>query len=207
MVDTYSLTVSGEQSKADGVLGAQRAGKTGESIVGDAHAKYYEGASRGRFFFSYGAPQTLTAVNTTYTGHALYNPVGSGVNLVLSKVSVVVSVTSASMTGIVLASNIQTITPTGTTAIERQGNCKIGAAAGAILAYKAATLQAAGTALFPVMHNTAAINTVGVDQLVIDLDGSIIIQPGYTIHLAALGAASAASAVSSGFIWEEVPII
>ncbi len=111
------------------------------------------------------------------------------------------------MTGIVLASNIQSIAPTSTTAIERQGSTKIGTAVGAIQAFKAATLQAAGTAFFPVMHNTAAINTVGVDQLVIDLDAAFVIQPGYTVHLAALGAASAASAVGSGFVWEEVPII
>jgi hypothetical protein len=52
MTDTFNMTVSGEQSKSDGIQGALRAGKTGELITGDAHAKYFEPASRGSLFFS-----------------------------------------------------------------------------------------------------------------------------------------------------------
>jgi len=206
-IDILSTTLAGPQSRTDTSQGPFRASKTGELITGYAHPRYFEAAQRGKLFFSYAAAATLTAVNTTYTGHALYNPLGSGVNLVLSKIAIIVSVTSASMTGIALATNLQASAPTGLTAVDRQGNCLIGNAAGAVLGYKAATLAAAGTSLLALIHNTAAIATTGVDQLVVDLEGSVIIQPGYTVHLAALGAASAASAVTSSFIWEEVPVI
>ena len=72
-------------------------------------------------------------------------------------------------------------------------------------AYKAATLTAAGTAFLALMHNTAAIATVGVDRINIDLDGKVIVPPGYWVALAALGAASAASAVSSSITYAEIP--
>jgi hypothetical protein len=64
----------------------------------------------------------------------------------------------------------------------------------------------ATTAFFPLLHNTAAINTVGIDAVVWDLEGSIIVPPNTVIGLAALGAASAASAVTASLLWEEVPV-
>jgi len=195
----------GEKFASTGTQVDQRFGKMNELITAPAFGRHHENAINRRLFQSYGAPQTLTAVNTTYTGHLLWNPVGSGVNLVLCEVDLIVSVTSASMTGIALASAAQATTPTGTTAIERQGNMFLGGAAGAALAYKAATLTAAGTAFKALMHNTAAIATTGVDRINVDLGDGIIVPPGYWVGLAALGAASAASAVGSSFIYAEIP--
>ena len=206
-IETMTATLAGAQTRTDQSLGAIRSSKTGEVIVGQAHGRYYEAAQRGKLFASYVAAQTLTTVNTTYTGNLVYNPIGSGVNLVLHKIGLIVSVTSATMTGIALATSLSSAAPTSVTAADRQGNLLVGGAVGAALAYKAATLAVAGTSIFPLMHNTAAIATTGVDILQVDLEGSIIIQPGYTAHLAALGAASAASAVTSSIIWEEVPVI
>lgn len=195
----------GERFLATGTIASERLGKMGQLITADGQGRYHELALTRRLFQSYGAAQTLTAVNTTYTGHLLHNPVGSGVNLVLYEVDLQVSVTSASLTGIALASAAQTATPTGVTAIERQGNLFMGGATGAVLAYKAATLTAAGTSFRVLMHNTAAINTVGVDRINIELAGSVIVPPGYWVGLAALGAASAASAVGSSIIYAEIP--
>ena len=195
----------GERFLSTGVSGALRQGKNAELITAPTFGKYHENALNRRLFHSYGAPATLTAVNTTYTGHLLWNPVGSGVNLVLGEVSLGVTVTSASMTGIVLASAAQATTPTSVTAVERQGNMFLGGAAGAVLAYKVATLTAAGTAFKHLMHNTAAINTVGVDMLNIDLGDGVIVPPGYWVALAALGAASASAAVTSTFTYAEIP--
>ena len=195
----------GERFLSTGVSGALRQGKNAELITAPAFGKYHETALNRRLFHSYGAPATLTAVNTTYTGHLLWNPVGSGVNLVLCEVDLAVSVTSASMTGIALASAAQATTPTSVTAVERQGNMFLGGAAGAVLAYKVATLTAAGTAFKLLMHNTAAIDTVGVDRTNIDLGDGIIVPPGYWVGLAAIGAASASAAVGSTFTYMEIP--
>ena len=195
----------GERFLSAGTQTDQRFGKTAELITSPAFGRYHELALNRRLFQSYGAPATLTAVNTTYTGHLLFNPVGSGVNLVLCEVDLGVTVTSASMTGIVLASAAQATTPTSVTAVERQGNMFLGGAAGAVLGYKVATLTAAGTAFKHLMHNTAAINTVGVDMVNVDLGDGIIVPPGYWVGLAALGAASASAAVTSTFTYAEIP--
>ncbi|MBF0527559.1 MAG: hypothetical protein HQK56_20960 [Deltaproteobacteria bacterium] len=73
------------------------------------------------------------------------------------------------------------------------------------VAYSIATTLTT-TALFSLLHNTAAINTVGAEMFTVDLEGSIIVPPNTCICLAAMGAASAASAVTSTIVWEEVPV-
>lgn len=193
-------------TQSTGTNPTMRGGQLGEAIVQELHGRYYETAYRKNLFYSYVTAQTLTAANTTYTGHVIYNP-STTVNLVIQKISIIVSVTSASMTGISLGiSTGQTAAPTGTTAATQVGNCFIGGAAAQGQAYKAATLANAGTPVMALMHNTAAINTVGVDAIVWDLEGSFIIPASCTAHLLALGAASAASAVTSSIMWEEVPV-
>lgn len=194
---------------ADGSQPIARMGRQNDIIVSELHGRYYEQAFRRNLFYAYTTAATLTASNTTYTGHGLYNGSSgsSAVNLVLQKVGVGVSVTSASMTGIALGySSGQNIVPTGQTAATQVGNLYLGGAAPLATAFKAATLVTAGTPLFPIMHNTAAINTVGVDQVVMDFEGSVIVPPGGVITLLALGAASASSAVTAAFFWEEVPV-
>lgn len=198
-------TSVGEKFLSVGTQDDLRQGKNAELITAPLFGRQHELALNRRLFQSYGAPATLTAVNTTYTGHLLWNPVGSGVNLVLCEVDLAVTVTSATMTGIVLASAAQATTPTSVTAVERQGNMFLGGAAGAVLAYKVATLTAAGTAFKHLMHNTAAIATTGVDRVNVDLGDGVICPPGYWVALAAIGAASAAAAVTSSFIYAEIP--
>lgn len=156
-------------------------------------------------FYSHVIGQTLTASNTTYTGHVVSNN-STTVNLRLYRISLVVSVTSASLTGIALAINAQPATPTSTTVSDSSGNCFLGGAVSKGIGYKAATLANAGTAIFGLMHNDAAIATTGVDSIMINLNGTIVIPPAYTFHLVALGAASAASAITSSFQWSEEPI-
>lgn len=201
----------GPQTLTDGTENVLRSGRTGELVVTELHGCYYEACYRKKLFYSYVTAQTLTASNTTYTGHLVWNgsnQSGSGVNLVMHKVNIGVSVTSASLTGIALGVGTgQTAAPTSTTAATQAGNCFIGDAAAQGLSYKAATIAVAGTPLFPLVHNTAAINTVGADfNNPIDFEGAFIFPPTTSAHLLALGAASASSAVTSAMVWEEVPV-
>lgn len=183
-----------------------RGGKLGDLISSELHGRYYEQSYNRNLFYGYTTAQTLTAANTTYTGHGLYNGSNS-VNLVLLKTAVQVSVTSASMTGIALGySSGQTVVPTSQTAATGFGNMFLGGAVPQATVFKAATLLVAGIPVFPLMHNTAAIATTGVDQITQDFEGSIIIPPGGVMTLLALGAASAANAVTAAFMWEEVPV-
>ena len=74
-------------------------------------------------------------------------------------------------------------------------------------AYAIATLLFAPVSVHVLYHNTAAINTVGVDQVSGDLEGMWIIPPGGIVTMQALGAAAAASAHSSTLCWEECPVL
>lgn len=206
---TSSNAVVGPVTKADGAEHVLRSGRSGELVVTELHGRYYETAFRQKLFYSYCTAKTLVAANTTYTGHLIWNSsnqTGSGVNLVLQKIGIGVSVTSASMTGIAIGMSVQPAIPTGLTAATQAGCTFLSAAVGSGLSYSAATITNAGTPVFPLLHNTAAINTVGLDSVVVDMEGSIIVPPGYTAHLLALGAASAASAVTSAIFWEEIAV-
>jgi len=204
-----NTAVCGPVVKGDGAEHAPRTGKTGELVVSEHHGRYYEAAYRSKIFYSTCTAKTLTASNTTCTGHVVWNSsnqTGSGVNLVINKVGLMVSVTSASMTGIALGMNAQPAVPTGTTAATQAGCTFLSGAVGSGLSYSAATLNAAQTNVLPLMHNTAAINTVGIDSFNLDIEGAVIVPPGYAVSFVALGAASAASAVTSYMLWEEVAV-
>ncbi len=197
----------GPQVLTDGVISQLRAEKTGALVMQQLHGRYYEQTYRKNLFYAYSAAGILSAVGTAMTGTILYNG-ATNVNLVLQKINLQVVATSASLTGIALASGapgLQSLVPTTTTAVTRTGNCFLGGPASVAIAYSVATTLAT-TAFLSLMHNTAAINTVGQDFTQIDLEGSIIVPPNTVVCLAALGAASAAAAVVSSIIWEEVPV-
>lgn len=197
----------GPQVLSDGVIGQARSEKTGALVIQQLHGRYYEQAYRKNLFYAYAAAQTLSAVGTAMTGLILYNGTTS-VNLVLQKINLAVIATSASMTGISLASGapgLQTLVPTTTTAASKTGNCFLGGVGSQAIAYTIATTLTT-VAILSLMHNTAAINTVGIDSTQIDLEGSIIVPPNTVVALAATGAASASSAVNASIIWEEVPV-
>lgn len=194
----------GPQNGADGAVVAQRAGKMGDAIFSELHGRYYEQAYRKNLFFSTSLAQTLSVVGTAMTGHIIYNG-NTGMNLSLQKIFLQVSVSSATMTGIGLAYAVQSAAPTGLTVASASGSAILGVTTSQSKAYIAATITSPLTQMI-LAHNTAAINTVGVDQLVIDLEGSIVVPPNSVICLSALGAASAASGVSSTIMYEEVAI-
>lgn len=205
MADPFTIQ-SGNQENANGVIAPARGGRTGEQMVSLLHNSRYETGYRGKYFYALATAQTLSVAGTAMTGLILWN--GSPlVNLALDRVQLIVSVTSASMTGIGLGSTAvgaQTSAPTTTTAITASGSTFLGASTSAATAYTIGTTLAVATRA-SLLHNTAAINTVGLDSFQVDIAGFVI--PPYTaVALTALGAASAASAVTATLFWEEIPV-
>ena len=196
----------GPQVSNDGATPAMRLGRSAEVVVQELHGRYYETARRGALFYASVAAVALTSLNATATGLILWNPNNSGVNMVLQKAMVQVIVTSASMTSIGFAFGVQAVVPTSVTAVATTGSCYLANNAGNVKAYSAATLAVAPGLLLNFAHNTAAIATTGVDGLVTDFEGSIVVPSGYALVLNAGGAASAASAVNATVLWEEVPL-
>lgn len=193
---------------ADNSQVALRAGKGGEQIVGELHARYYE--TNYRRSLMNGANQagatTTVGLATTYTGLCLSNPVGSGVNLVLTKVDVAFTVVPAAamavgvMTGYNAGTNVTHTTP-GTPRSQFYG----AGVAGAGLIDTAATLPTA-----PVIDTilgsvgTAAITAVSeMPAFSRDLEGSIILPPGAYAAIYT-STASGTSGMWASFTWEEV---
>ena len=217
----FSLdTIVGPSKRSDGLAnGLVRIGITGEAIVGDAHARYFEAVSRGTCFHaamqagaSLGTALTSTAVTLT-----LYNPIGSKVNLVLLEVALAVTTMLAapgapgsSTAAYCLAANVNPLAaaPSATTEATVR-NCLLGGLDAVAKAYTAATLPAAPVVvrpLFGVSYSeiTAASIAQFSTQFIDQTDGKIVLAPNTAITLQAIGAAT--SGIVS-MMWEEVPFI
>jgi hypothetical protein len=193
----------GQATVSDGTRVPPRLGRQTEVIVQELHGRYYEQVFRGNMFSAANqAAQAISvALATTYTGLLLYNPVGSPVNLVPNKVKFALSVAPAAIAPIGLiigwaATGGVTVQTTPIT----PNNQIIGKARGIGIALSAATIVTPVWEMFLEDGFTAA--ALPAPTLPVDLEGSIILQPGAFM---AFGALTAVTGLGSIF-WEEVPI-
>lgn len=186
-----------------------RVGPTGELIQAQYHGMYYEATVRNQMFSgsNLAGVTTSAAFATTCTGFILTNPIGSTVNLAVNRIKYgsLVANTAALVFGLQTGYN-PTTNVTQTTPLVPLSNF-VGQPAGQGLIASAATLPTAPTRLILLdTILTGAITAViqGANQY--DLYGSIVIPPGgycatYT------SAASVASSLVFGMVWEEIPVI
>jgi len=183
----------------------QKGGVLGDALVSELNPVYYQAAKEGRVFSSYVSAVATSLPATASIGNILYNPLGSLVDLVLLDWTSNIIVTSATTTGIAIAGGTQLIPPTSTTAATAVTSTLVGSGTAPTgQAFSIATVTAAPTILQVLEHNTAAIQTVGVDAVSGDFRGSIVVKPGAFVTLVALGAAVAASGHTSHIKWMEV---
>ncbi len=173
-----------------------------EALISELHGqKYIQGAKANLFHVANQAAVTTTAaLATTWTGLAISNPTGSGVNAVIRTFSVAqFAVGAASAVGI--------MTGTGAAAgslVPRSANISL--AAGKITASAGATI--ATPVLDYVFGQVGSLATTGyglTPGLVVDLQGSLIIPPGN--FAASFTSIVTTSSLLFGFEWEEVPIV
>lgn len=220
-------TQTGIQNSSDGAVITARAGKQGDAIVSELHGRFYEQAYRGNLFSAGSSVTalsantiTLTATTTPIVG--VYNPSGSGVNLVILQSA--------------MQSFINTLTaPVGAGAFvwaQSTGNLAVttGAAPVPRLLGGAASKAKAfngGVALTGLANNlaifenadftsptgqtygTIAAPTTGTTLTgfggVHNFDGSLIVPPGGVLALLNTTSTTTMSAASR-LLWEEVPI-
>jgi len=171
--------------------------------------KYKEAALAGRLFFSYCAARATSVPTTAQIGNIVYNPPGSGVNLVMLQWNVQVQVTSATTLGLTFGVSQQATRPTTVTAADATGCTLLNPPTftkGMAEAYAIATIITAPTPVHLLMHNTAAINTVGVDSIKGDFEGMYIVPPGNVAAISAITAAVTAAGMTSTLLWEEAPV-
>ncbi len=202
---TQDVGLVGPGVATDGTSIPIRQDRTGSQVVVEGHGRYYEAAYRKNLFMAAVFGQAVTVVGTSMTGLILINNT-SQVNLALQKIGFQETVTAASATSVGLAwfstgASFGASTLTAVTAVPGF----LGAGVPRAGSYSAVN-STTGTPveMFAFLHNTAAIATTGEDiGADLDLEGSILVPPGFGVCLCAIGA----SATGNGYIqWEEVPV-
>lgn len=221
---------SSVQSAAPGTNPTMRMGQLGDVIVSELHGRFYEQAYRGALFS--GGISSLTSIsNATFTSATtgatatpilgIHNPVGSTVNCVVLQANLAVTLTALQATGaggyvwmtgqntaltisgVAAGFNRRTFTTSG-----GQGQYFTGSA---ITNFTGTLVSRFGSSLGGGAHYNASLlgTAVGfmpqLQGFTENLDGSIIVPPGYVLALMATTTPVAHSAVSN-ILWEEVPL-
>jgi len=190
-----------------------RQGKTAEMIVSELHGKYYETSYRGNLFTAcnVAAQAVSVALNTTYTGLCLSNPVGNNKNLVLVGGQYALSVAPVAIASLHLIAGGSSagITNHGTPlAAPGIQSSLIGPRSGIVQATGAsANVDSACTIVNPYyLVGLGSGFTAGAlyatTPSLAAFDGMFIITPGGWV---AWGALTAVTGFGS-FVWEEVPV-
>ncbi len=203
--------VVGPQSLQDGAQAQPRLGKTAEQVVQTLHGALYEVVKRGSVFIaSTGvagvAPGTALSTTPPFT---LYNPVNSGVDLVvlLATLGYISGTLGAGTVFLGVNSNANQAAPSGGTSIVPLSARTLGSGGGQGQVFQGATLAAAPSVLRPLFNLTALLASTAVQPYAVteDLRGSIIIPQGAALSMQAVAAAGTSPLVVLGMQWEEVP--
>lgn len=206
----------GPQTVSDGAVARPRLGKTAEQIVTELHGKYYESSYRGNVFWatmSAGVifPAPAATANNPIT---LYNPAGSGKNLVLISFDMVLTVIPGTpltgLYGLYVNSNPIAAAVTGT-ALAAQSALIGGTAAAVARPLTTSTVPVAPTLLLPFGNKVtgevaAVVPITGLPAYHIDFDGKVILAPGTAITPQQTVADTTNATVLCAFCWEEIPV-
>jgi hypothetical protein len=192
-----------------------RFAKDGGQVVNQSHGKYFEATSRGNTYCAtvgVGGVAPGTSIGTT-AAFILYNPASSGKRLVVQKASVgYISGTLGAGTLFFAYRNSQTVgnAPSGGTALTPV-NCDQGGFGNSSVAVprSGGSLDASPTILrpFAILDAALATSVVGARQIVEDLDGEFVVEPGVSLVIEGVAAAGTSPLIVIGMTWEEIPIL
>lgn len=191
------------KSLANALVPAQ-VGKQSELWMSQRHGKYYAPsyAGAGAFIGNTAGVTLVAAGATAYTGLAVQNPTGSGVNLSIQRIFGVGTVVSAAMQTVAIAQGHTTFTPGD--ALTPLNSILGGATTG---------FKAKVTAQATLDSTYAVILALGATQIAAgsytiheDMDGAIIVPPGQYIAIVDPVGTATASSFMGAIFWEEVPV-
>jgi len=218
------------QSVAPGSTPPVRQGQLGDVIVSELHGRFYEQTYRGALFS--GGIAAVTSISAaTFTSATtgatatpilgLHNPTGSTVNCVVLQATLAITLTALQATGAgpyvwMTAPNTATLSVGVSTPFNRKTLTSFGSQAqyfngGALTGLNGTLVSRFGSGLSGgAAYNASLLGTAVGFQPVLqafteNLDGSIIVPPGYVLALMATTTPVAHSAVSN-ILWEEVPL-
>ena len=197
---------------------------SGELGVGRVHASYQEAVCRGNVYSLYqcGGNQN-TALQFPYAAGgkpliALFNPAGSGKNMVILVASNTVETTGtgsaavltigATLTTTLVSTSVTRVAPTNMLTMIATGSVGFGVLSGTSgVALTANTIQNSAIT-FPLNSiglTTATTAITNPSPGMIDLGGLIIVAPGNQLTIGASAVLTSGS-IDSTIIWEEVPV-
>lgn len=190
-----------------------RQGNMADAIVSELHGRRYEGSYRKSRFG--GAMQAVIATATTagfptaLTGApVLYNPPGSGVNVVVESFGCAYVVASANALGFGLATGFSNTALSGTLTTLNPKSKFVGSGivpVAGLCASATITLPVAATAdIYLGQLGTGATSVPAGLPAYYDIGGEIVLPPGAFCHYFTT-AVLAASSLLASFSWEEVP--
>ncbi len=168
----------------------------------DRHGKYYQSSYGGNVgFIANQAGTTVTALAaTTYTGLAVQNPTGSGVNLVIQNIHGISTVIAAAMQSIGFVGGSGVFTPADSLA---PYSSKLGGVATALKAVVSASATVAATQVLAIPCASTQI-AAGAYGFHIDVNGELIVPPGEWAGFVQLVGTPTASTFFGYISWEEV---
>lgn len=192
----------GEKQASVGSIINLRGGRQGEAITSNLHGKYTEQALNGNLFSvtSQAAVSTTAGLAGTWTGLGVANPSTSGYNLVILGFGCgQFAVGAAGAVGILGCTN------SGFASVVAIQNAKMGGRGSVALADDGATIVSGVVLRVYGSVGSLATSGYGLQAGVwVDVDGSIIVSPGYAV--ASYTTAATTTALQFTFMWEEVPI-
>ena len=199
----------GVQRAPDGDLRVARAGRDLDTIVSNLHGRFYEQAKRGGVFTGQTAATGVapgTAIGTT-AAFSLFNPAGSGVDLVVLKATMGYVSGTLGAGFISYVANIDPAAAATTGTAITPVNALLGGGKGLGKPFTTATIPAPSV-VRPFCSLGASLASTAVQpwQISDDVDGAIVVAPGCTISLHGTAAAGTSPLVVFGMTWEEVPI-
>lgn len=200
----------GPQTLADGNTGEGRIARTGEAVVSQHHARFYEASKRGNIFSGVTAITGVapgTAAGTT-AAFALYNPAGSGCDLVVLAGSIVYVSGTIGVGSVNWYYHTQTsgsVAITGTAIAVQRSNGTPGVGKGLPLT-TATVVAGVLTRPFCSLAPWLATSVLGPYSVIDPVEGQIIVAPGYGVSLQGTAGAGTAPLVAFGCTWEEVPV-
>lgn len=201
----------GPQNLSDGNTALPRLDASGAAVVQQLHGRWYESAKRGNVYHATTAKSGVAPGTDTGTtaAFALYNPAGSGKDLVILRITMgyISGTLGAGTVFACMNTDIRAAASTGTAISVVSGYAASSASnqnAGRPLT--TATLPAAPTIMYPVFNLQASLASTAVAPYTMaDLpDGAIIVSPGCTFSLEGVTASGSTPLVVFGCTWEEV---
>jgi hypothetical protein len=200
--------MAGPAQVPDGASRQMRLERTGGLIVSQGHAPNAEAVARGNVMIASNAVAGVapgTALSTT-PPMAVWNPLGSGKNLVILKTAIGYVSGTLGAGSIVYAQVPNQTTPPSTGTELVPVNALIGTVKGVGRAFTGSTLWATPTIIRPAYIMGAALASTALGPAVVNdlIDGAIIIPPGNAFVVQGVTAAGSTPLVMIGVTWEEV---